>query len=152
MIHVYTDGSCIGNPGPGGWAYLVKLDGKVLRGEGGAVHTTNNRMEMQAVIEVLRYLKGKDENKIIVHTDSSLIVNTMTKNWKKKKNVDLWEQLTDVLMGMHVEWQWVKGHNGHPENEDCDSRALAEAEKQAELAKDIDPMEKRLPDDPLSLF
>lgn len=152
MIHAYTDGSCIGNPGPGGWAYLAELDGEHLRGQGGEPHTTNNRMEMQAVIELLAVLRERGVDKIIVHTDSSLIVNTMTKNWKKKKNVDLWENILELVMGIHVEWKWVKGHAGHPQNEDCDSRALKEAEKQVKIARNMDPMDLKLPDDTLSLF
>lgn len=151
MINVYTDGSCIGNPGPGGWAYLIERDGEVLRGQGGHYHTTNNRMEMMAVIEALKFL-GDIPNKIIVHTDSSLIVNTMTKNWKKKKNVDLWEQIAELVVGKQVDWKWVKGHNGHPQNEDCDSRAFAESEKQVEIARGMDPADLRLDDEPLSLF
>ena len=153
-IDLYTDGSCLGNPGPGGWAYLLRTPGKNFREQGGAAHTTNNRMELLAVIEGMREIdkKHKDTTQITVHSDSSWVVKTMTDNWKRKKNLDLWEQLLPLLHDKNVKWQWVKGHAGHPENEDCDVRAYAEAEKQKKKASGMDPKDLRLPDDPQALF
>lgn len=153
-IELYTDGSCLGNPGPGGWAYLLRVDGKEQRQQGGAPHTTNNRMELLAVIEGFEaiheaYPSAQD---ITVFSDSSWVVKTMTDNWKRKKNLDLWERLLPLLLEKDVNWQWVKGHAGHAENEDCDLRAFAEAQKQQLLARSMDPKELRLPDDPQALF
>lgn len=138
---LFTDGSCLGNPGPGGWAFLVrirlgnllKVDDSinVVRKQGGTSHTTNNRMELTAVIEGLNWLHsehpGIDEIKIF--SDSSWVVNTMKFNWKRKKNLDLWEELTPLLQKKTITWQWVRGHAGNKENEDCDKRAMKEALK-----------------------
>lgn len=153
MINIYTDGSCLGNPGPGGWAALIRTPEKESRIQGGAPYTTNNRMELQAVIEALKALSKKEQElPIHVYSDSAWVVNTMTKNWKRKKNLDLWEELLPLLMGNRVEWHWVKGHAGHTENEDCDARALKEAKKQEKLAINMDPKDLVLPGDAPSLF
>jgi len=136
---LYTDGSCLGNPGPGAWAFLMRVSSptgkKETRKQDGELYTTNNRMELTAVIEGLKWLAKEHPGltDITVYSDSSWVVNTMTDNWKRKKNLDLWEQLTPLLIGKKITWQWVRGHNGHKENEDCDVRAQAEAQRQARL-------------------
>lgn len=120
-ILIYTDGSCLGNPGPGGWAYIIQDGERRLEGAGHCAETTNNRMEMTAAIEALKLLLPSQS--IILHSDSQLLIKTMTLGWKRKKNQDLWAEL-DQLAGLHrISWQWVRGHNGHPENEACDSLA-----------------------------
>lgn len=137
-VQVFTDGSCLGNPGPGGWAALIHFEDKEYRIEGGEPYTTNNRMELTAVIEGLKYAAKKFPKaaEFFVHSDSAWVVNTMTKNWKRKKNLDLWEQLAPLLVGKQIKWQWVRGHSGHEENEDCDIRAVREAIKQEKLVKE----------------
>lgn len=131
-LSIYTDGSCLGNPGPGGWAYLIEVEGQKIRGQGGEPATTNNRMEMRAAIEALKTVHKQfpEAQSIELYSDSSLLINTMNLNWKRKMNLDLWSELGNVLPGLHVRWNWVRGHNGHPQNEDCDERAQAEAGKQ----------------------
>lgn len=138
--HIYTDGSCLGNPGPGGWAYLIEfLNGDFLKEEGGEPETTNNRMELRAVVEALTTLFSKhpEVQNITVFSDSSWVVNTMTQNWKRRKNKDLWIQL-DTLISTYkgsLAWEWVKGHAGHPQNEDCDLRAQKAARLQLRQPK-----------------
>ena len=141
IIEIYTDGSCLGNPGPGGWAFLLRTGSKEIRKSGGQIYTTNNRMEMLAVIEGLRevhekFTKAKEEAQIKIYSDSSLVVKTMTDNWKRKKNLDLWEELAPLVMELNISWNWVKGHAGHEENEDCDVRAQREARKQEKLVRE----------------
>jgi ribonuclease HI len=136
-IQLYTDGSCIGNPGPGGWAFLMHVGKEEIRNQGGEPHTTNNRMELLAVIKGLETIDRKfpDAEQIDIYSDSSWVVKTMTDNWKRKKNLDLWEQLTPLLLGKNITWNWVKGHAGHKENEDCDVRALKESVNQEKRVK-----------------
>jgi len=133
-IEIYTDGACKGNPGPGGWGALLRWGGHERELFGGESSTTNNRMELQAVIEALRALKRPMQ--VVVHTDSQYVQKGITewlRNWKSRgwktadrkpvKNVDLWQQL-DELVGVHdVHWKWVRGHAGHPENERADALA-----------------------------
>lgn len=132
-IVLYTDGACSGNPGAGGYAgILVAYDdkGDVTREKivtGGAAHTTNNQMEISAVIEGLRALTRPTE--ILIVTDSQYVINTMTKNWKRNKNRDLWEQLDEQCAIHQVKWKFVKGHAGHEYNERCDQLAVAEIAK-----------------------
>lgn len=142
---LFTDGSCLGNPGPGGWAFLLRLGDEEIRKAGGTIYTTNNRMELLAVIEGIKAFEKNfpKETDLEVHSDSSWVVKTMTENWKRKKNLDLWDLLTPLLAGKRIRWVWVKGHAGHKENEDCDARALEVAKKQEkklrenpDLAKD----------------
>lgn len=146
-VQIYTDGSCLGNPGPGAWAYLIRMEGKEFRKEGGEPYTTNNRMELSAVIEALIWLAAKHPNftEIDVYSDSSWLVNTLKLNWKKKKNLDLWGKLTPLLLGKKITWNWVRGHNGHKENEDCDIRAQKEAHKQAKIFRTLDASALKLP-------
>jgi ribonuclease HI len=137
----YTDGACIGNPGPGGWgAILVSGEGRQEIG-GGAAHTTNNRMELTAVIEALRRVPA--ESRVQVVTDSEYVLKGMTQwlpGWRRRGwrtstgqpvvNQDLWETLS-ALVGDRVSWEWVRGHAGHPENERADAlaRGYARAQK-----------------------
>lgn len=138
-VEIYTDGACSGNPGAGGWGAILRYGDIEKELSGGESDTTNNRMELTAVIEALKALK-KSCN-IVLYTDSRYVmdgVNEWLPNWKangwrtsnKKtavKNVDLW-QLLESLIGNHkIKWVWVKGHNGHPENERVDKLARDEA-------------------------
>jgi ribonuclease HI len=133
-VHIYTDGACKGNPGPGGWGALLKWNGEERELFGGEPSTTNNRMEMMAVIEALGALKRP--SKVLLHTDSIYVMKGITEwihGWKRKnwrtaskepvKNVDLWQAL-DALVARHdIEWKWVKGHSGHDGNERADRLA-----------------------------
>ena len=139
QIHIYTDGSCLGNPGPGGYGLVMVYKKHRKELNGGFVLTTNNRMELLAPIVALESLKEKC--KIVLTSDSQYMRQGITQwihGWKKKnwmtsnrtpvKNVDLWKRL-DAASKMHdIDWQWVKGHSGHPENECCDDLARSAAE------------------------
>ena len=120
---IYTDGSCSGNPGPGGWGAIVVQNGTEKPLSGGAPQTTNNRMEMMAAIEGLRSVAPGSI--VTVHSDSQYVVNTMTKNWKRNANQDLWPMLDSLVKERNVTWNWVRGHNGHPMNEKVDKLAVA---------------------------
>lgn len=130
-IELFTDGACRGNPGPGGWGVLLRYNETEKELYGAEAETTNNRMEMTAVIEGLASLKQHCE--VIVTTDSKYVMQGMTEwivNWKKRgwktaakqpvKNVDLWQALDAAAKQHTVEWKWVKGHSGHVENERAD--------------------------------
>jgi ribonuclease HI len=133
-IYIYSDGACKGNPGAGGWGALLVTDGHRKEICGGEANTTNNRMEMTAVIRALESLKRPST--VEVHTDSQYVqkgVSEWMAGWKRRnwrtaagqpvKNQDLWLQL-DALSQLHrIEWKWVRGHNGHPENERADELA-----------------------------
>ena len=134
VVEIFTDGACSGNPGPGGWAAVLRYKGVEKQLSGGEPVTTNNRMEMMAAIKALEALKRHSRVRMI--TDSQYLMKGITEwihNWKKRgwvnsqkqpvKNADLWKKL-DALASMHeVEWNWVKGHNNHVENELVDSLA-----------------------------
>ena len=135
-VDVFTDGACSGNPGPGGWGVLLRWRGKERELSGGEVQSTNNRMELMAAIVALETLKRRC--KIRLHTDSKYLKDGITawiKNWKRNgwktadrkpvKNVDLWQRLDAALAHHDVEWKWVRGHTGHPENERADALARA---------------------------
>lgn len=141
VIEIFTDGACSGNPGPGGYCAILKYKGHKKTVSGGSVETTNNRMELSAVIEGLRALNRPC--KVFLTTDSKYVADAINKNWlsswkknnwkksdkKPVLNQDLWEEL-DALIQVHsVKFNWVKGHSGHPENEECDKIAVEEAEK-----------------------
>jgi len=134
QIHIWTDGACKGNPGPGGWGVLFKQGKHEKTLYGGEANTTNNRMELQAVIQALRALKRP--SCVTIHTDSQYVQKGMTQwltNWKARgwrtaakapvKNADLWQTL-DALAATHtLQWQWVRGHVGDPGNERADALA-----------------------------
>ena len=133
-VEIYTDGACQGNPGPGGWGAILRYKGVEKELSGYDPATTNNRMELQAAIEGLTSLKRS--MKADVFTDSQYLRDGITKwlfQWKKNnwrlsnnkpvKNKDLWEKLESLIETHHVEWHWVRGHAGHPENERADALA-----------------------------
>ncbi|MFA4836487.1 MAG: cyclic pyranopterin monophosphate synthase MoaC [Dehalococcoidia bacterium] len=122
MIDIYTDGACSGNPGPGGWAAIVVQDGRRAELKGSADQTTNNRMELLAAIEGLASIP--DNSDVRVHSDSQYLVKTMTLNWKRRANHDLWQKLDELAANRKVKWSWIEGHAGHPENERADKLAV----------------------------
>ncbi|MES2698756.1 MAG: ribonuclease HI [Pseudomonadota bacterium] len=138
-VEVFTDGACKGNPGPGGWGVLLRMGPHEKELSGGEPMTTNNRMEMTAVLKAMSALIEPCE--VIVHTDSRYVIDGMTKwiaGWKKRgwvnaskqpvKNADLWHDLIAATARHKVSWQWVKGHDGHVENERVDRLASAAAD------------------------
>ena len=128
MIAIYTDGSCLANPGgPGGWAAIVVKNGSTRELVGGDPSTTNNRMEMLAVANGLRAVP--DSAIVTVFSDSEYVINTMTRGWKRRKNQDIWEILDDEVARCQVRWEWIRGHSGNPLNEQADRLARAEAKR-----------------------
>ena len=142
QVKLFTDGACSGNPGPGGWAYILThpASGKQREGSGGERETTNNRMELSAVIHGLTALKTPTN--VLLFSDSKYVLDGLEKwiiSWKKNgwktstkapvKNVDLWQTLDDLRQKHDIEFHWIKGHAGHPENERCDELAVMEAQK-----------------------
>jgi ribonuclease HI len=139
-ITLSTDGACLGNPGPGGWAALLRFEGKEKMISGGEPDTTNNRMELLAVISGLNALKRACEVTIV--TDSQYVMKAFKEGWLDKwqengwktadkkpvKNQELWEDLLAAVDRHHIHWKWVKGHNGHPDNERVDEEARRQAE------------------------
>jgi cyclic pyranopterin phosphate synthase len=125
MIEIYTDGACLGNPGPGGWGAVIIEDGIKRTLSGADESTTNNRMEMLAVIQGLASVPESEP--VTVFSDSQYVVNTMTRGWKRKANLDLWDRLDAEVAAHRVEWRWVRGHAGDPGNEEADSLATAAA-------------------------
>jgi ribonuclease HI len=136
IVDIYTDGACSGNPGPGGWGALLRLGQVEKELCGGEMATTNNRMEMMAVIEALQTLKRPVQ--VRVHTDSQYVqkgISEWIHGWKRRgwktadkkpvKNEDLWRRLDTLAAGHRIEWHWVKGHAGHAENERADALARA---------------------------
>jgi ribonuclease HI len=142
-VIIYTDGGCEPNPGRGGYG-VVLIHGKHRKEiSGGYRLTTNNRMELTAVIEALKALK--EPCRVRLYSDSEYVVNAMTqgwvqkwikKRWKKVKNPDLWKQMIELDAKHHVQFNWVKGHSGIPENERCDQLAV-EASKLPDLPPDV---------------
>lgn len=134
-VEIFTDGACSGNPGPGGWGALLRCKNVEKELSGGEKETTNNRMELTAVIKALSALKT--ECNVSLYTDSKYVMNGINEwlpNWKKNgwktsnkksavKNVDLWQQLDEMCSRHQIRWIWVKGHAGHPENERVDNLA-----------------------------
>ncbi len=139
-VTLYSDGSSLGNPGPGGYAGILEYRGKRKEYWGGEPHTTNNRMELRAVIEGLKLLR--EPCRVEVVTDSSYVAKAINewlpgwvkRNFKKVKNPDLWREYLEAAAPHRVHATWVRGHDGHPENERCDQLAREEAERQKERA------------------
>ncbi len=136
-IEIYTDGSCIGNPGPGGWAAVIFFDGKEIELKGRTKDTTNNRMEMMAIIEAIKWVREESGIKegdltninITVFSDSNLIMQTMIQGWKRKANTDLWAQMDKQTAWLNIKWQWVKAHATNKHNNRVDALAFSEANK-----------------------
>lgn len=140
-VQIFTDGACSGNPGPGGWGAILRYGDKVKELSGGEPKTTNNRMEMSAVIAALSALK--EPCRVTLTSDSKYVIDAITKGWAKKwksnnwiksdkkpaLNSDLWETILKLLDIHDVTFVWVKGHAGHPENERCDELAVMESKK-----------------------
>ena len=136
VIQIFSDGACRGNPGPGGWGTLLRYRGHEKTLHGGEPDTTNNRMELQAVISGLAALKPDNSVPVEVHTDSKYVQQGMQSwihGWKRNgwktsdkkpvKNADLWQRLDSLAQQFQISWHWVKGHAGHPENERADQLA-----------------------------
>lgn len=143
-VEIFTDGACRGNPGPGGWAALLRTGDKEREISGGEKLTTNNRMELKAAIEALNALKRPC--RVEIHTDSSYVRDGITRwihGWQRNgwrtadrkpvKNAELWQELLDATLRHDIRWHWVKGHSGHPENDRVDALACAEADLQREV-------------------
>ena len=144
-VLIYTDGGAIGNPGPGGYGVVLRYGDHRKELSGGFRWTTNNRMELMACIEALRALKF--ECPVVLFSDSAYVVDGMTKRWPERwrsngwrtrndqpvKNADLWQQLLDLTSEHDVEWRWVRGHAGNPDNERCDRLAMAAARDPEQL-------------------
>ena len=135
-IYMWTDGACSGNPGNGGWGVLIKNNGKDIKLSGSEPNTTNNRMEMLAVIRGLEYIK--ENSSVVIYTDSKYVMDGITiwiHNWKNNdwknsqkkdvKNKDLWIKLDQKSQYFNIEWKWVKGHSGNEENDIADSLATS---------------------------
>ena len=138
-VEIYTDGACSGNPGAGGYGAILVYRGREKELSGGDPETTNNRMELTAVIEALRTLR--ERCRVTLTSDSTYVIHSVTKGWldtwvrlgyrkpgnKPLPNEDLWRELVPLLSRHEIEWVWVRGHNGHPYNERCDALAVAAA-------------------------
>ncbi|MGF1643346.1 MAG: ribonuclease HI [Thiotrichales bacterium] len=135
VIEIFTDGACRGNPGPGGWGALLRFGDHVKELSGSELATTNNRMEMMAAIAALESLR-QDRFRVVLTTDSRYVQDGISQwlpNWKRRgwltasrqpvKNVDLWQRLDTLAQQFDIDWRWVKGHSGHPENERVDQLA-----------------------------
>lgn len=138
-VDIHTDGACLGNPGPGGWAALLRYRGRERALSGGETPTTNNRMELMAAIMALETLREPCD--VVLHTDSQYVrqgitlwlPNWLRRNWRTAggdavKNQDLWERLHRAAAPHRVDWRWVKGHSGDPDNERVDQLARAQAQ------------------------
>jgi len=143
---IFADGACSGNPGPGGYGAILRVDGNEIELSGSEPETTNNRMELMAVIAALESLQSPSNVRVI--TDSNYVVKGMTEwlpnwlrnNWRNSQNRpilnrDLWERLLKVSNKHQVSWHWIRGHDGHPENERCDKLATEAIKKQKEVVK-----------------
>jgi ribonuclease HI len=122
---IFTDGACKGNPGRGGWAAVLLINRAHYIESGREPHTTNNRMELMAAIKGLE--AAPPDKEVVIYSDSTYLVNTMTRNWKRNANHDLWERLDQLCKEHKVTWKWVRGHNGTPGNEMADRIASMEA-------------------------
>lgn len=150
QVHIYTDGSSRGNPGPGGYGIVLESQGYPTKElSQGFLKTTNNRMELMAVIEALKVLK-RDDIAVTIFSDSKYVVDSVEKKWvfgwqKKnfvgKKNPDLWKEFLPLYMRIKPKFVWIKGHNDHPQNERCDKLAV-EASKKENLLPDVGFLEQ----------
>ena len=144
-VEIHTDGACLGNPGPGGWAALLRCNGREREFSGGEGATTNNRMELFAAIAALEALREPCE--VVLHTDSQYVqrgISEWIHGWKRKgwrtaaggavKNADLWQRLDRACGGHRIDWRWVRGHAGHVENERVDQLARSAAVRIREAA------------------
>jgi ribonuclease HI len=147
QVNIYTDGSALGNPGPGGYGIIMELAGKqyVKEFSQGYAYTTNNRMELLAVIIGLENLK-KHPMDVVVYSDSKYVIDSVekkwvfgwkTKNFKGKKNPDLWKRFLKVYDLHKIRFQWIKGHNNHPQNERCDQLAVEAAKNEIKIKDDF---------------
>lgn len=148
LVEIHTDGACLGNPGPGGYGVVLRYGEARRELSGGYRRTTNNRMELMAVIKALAALK--EPCRVVLHSDSRYVVDAMEKGWAAKwqangwrrnkrelaVNPDLWEALLELCGQHRVEFRWVRGHSGDAENERCDRLAVAAA-RQADLPEDV---------------
>lgn len=139
-LYIYTDGACSGNPGPGGWGVIIRDGSGDIELSGSEADTTNNKMELTAVIEGLSRTEKGCEATVITDSEyvkngiTSWIFNWMKNNWRTAskqpvKNKELWMALWNLTKERKITWQWIRGHSGHPENERCDSLARAEIKK-----------------------
>ena len=144
VIRIYTDGAAKGNPGPGGFGVVMKFNDQLKEFSQGFRMTTNNRMELLAVIHALEQLKSS-KYPVELYSDSKYVVDSVAKGWvfgwktkgfKGKKNVDLWMRYLELHAKYQITFYWIKGHNGHPENERCDQLAVTAAESK-ELLIDV---------------
>lgn len=147
-VEIFTDGACSGNPGPGGWGAILRYAGKEKELSGGEQNTTNNRMELTAAIKALSALK--EPCKVLLTTDSKYVCDGMTLGWAKQwrnngwkkadkkpaQNIELWEELLRLDDMHEITFKWVRGHNGHKENERCDKLAVTYYQKLRENKKD----------------
>jgi ribonuclease HI len=145
-VLLFTDGACSGNPGPGGWAYILRhpASGKEVERAGGEPDTTNNRMELTAVIEGLRAIKAP--SRVEIYSDSQYVLNGLREwmaDWKKRgwktaakkpvKNLELWRALDELQRRHDLSFHWIKGHDEHPENERCDALAVEQRDRYAAM-------------------
>lgn len=139
IVKIFTDGAAKGNPGPGGYGIVMIFGNHVKEFSEGFRHTTNNRMELKAVIVALQNLKT-DKFPVEVYSDSKYVIDAVTKGWarawqrkgfKGKKNPDLWSEFLSIEHKFQIKWHWIKGHNGHTENERCDQLAVFAAENKS---------------------
>lgn len=134
-IVIYTDGSCLGNPGPGGWAFIV-IQKQIKSFQGNDKETTNNKMELTAVKEALIYVKSKKKKNCVIYSDSKYLIDGITKwmegwkkrNWYNVKNPELWKEIDLLNSKLNVSYEWVKAHNGDKYNEMVDQLARSQAE------------------------
>lgn len=153
QVNIYTDGSALGNPGPGGYGIIMELVGKRYEKEfsQGYTYTTNNRMELLAVIIALENLK-KHPMDVVIYSDSKYVIDSVEKKWvfgwkiknfKGKKNSDLWKRFLKVYVLHKVRFQWIKGHNDHPQNERCDQLAVEAAKNGAKIKDEFFEKERK---------
>ncbi len=127
MIEIYTDGACKGNPGKGAWAAIIIKETQKTQLSGSCQHTTNNQMELTAVIRALATLTPGQL--ATVYSDSKYVINSITQNWKRNANLQLWNELDSITKNLSITWKWVKGHSGNTFNEEADQLANIEVEK-----------------------